>query len=115
MGVLVGVGVVTAAGLAIWFIADRVVINRQMTYKPPPGSVPPFIDMAKLCWHVSMSEDTIEREINAGRFPGPRKGKCGKRLWVWKEVEEYLARPDDDAPASEALRMREAAKRYANG
>ena len=68
---------------------------------------PPFQDLRTLAQHVSMSEDTIEREIKAGRFPGPRKNKCGKRLWVWKEVEDYLAKPDDEAPTAEAERIRD--------
>ena len=86
-----------------------------MSYQPNPGAIPPFMDMATLCWHVSMSEDTIEREIKAGRFPEPRKNKCGQRLWVWKEVEAYLAKPDDETPAIEAERIRETVRRLSHG
>ena len=88
--------------------------QETMTYRPNPGAVPPFMDMATLCWHVSMSEDTIEREIKAGRFPEPRKNKCGKRLFVWAEVYEYLAKKDD-APTDEAERIRETVRRLSHG
>ena len=60
-----------------------------------------------------MSEDTIEREIKAGRFPGPRKGRVRKApLWVWKEVEEYLAadRRMMTPPPARRCKMREAAQ-----
>jgi predicted DNA-binding transcriptional regulator AlpA len=61
-----------------------------------------------------MSEHTIENLVKQGSFPPPRKNKCGKRLWVWKEVEAYLAAPED-APLDEVARIREAARRVSNG
>ena len=52
---------------------------------------PPFQDLATLAAHCCMSEHTIENLVKAGSFPQPRRNKCGKRLWVWKEVEAWLA------------------------
>jgi|HubBroStandDraft_6_1064221.scaffolds.fasta_scaffold376128_2 predicted DNA-binding transcriptional regulator AlpA len=75
---------------------------------------PPFQDLRTLTQHVCMSEDTIERLVKDGRFPEPRKNKCGKRLWVWKEVESYLSKPDDETPADEAERIRETVRRLSN-
>lgn len=51
---------------------------------------PPFQDLATLARHVCLSEHTIERMVRAGDFPQPCKIKCGKRLWSWKAVEQYL-------------------------
>jgi len=76
---------------------------------------PPFQDLKTLAAHVSMSEHTIENLVKQGTFPAPRKNKCGKRLWVWKEVEAWLAAPDDDAPANELDRIREATRRLSHG
>lgn len=57
---------------------------------------PPFQDLRTLAEHVCMSERTIERLVDEGSFPKPRKNKCGKRLWVWDEVAKYLAEPETD-------------------
>ena len=73
---------------------------------------PPFQDLATLAAHCCMSEHTIENLVKAGSFPQPRRNKCGKRLWVWKEVEAWLAAPDD---TDEVARVREATRRISNG
>lgn len=57
---------------------------------------PAFQDLATLALHTCLSERTIERLVDEGKFPQPRRNKCGKRLWVWKEVEAFLAEPDDN-------------------
>ena len=75
---------------------------------------PPFQDLRTLAQHVCMSEHTIENLVKAKLFPAPRKDKCGKRIWVWKEVEQYLSAPDDDA-ASRTGNIREATRRLSNG
>lgn len=80
----------------------------RLTELPYP---PPFQDLRTLALHVSMSEHTIETMVREGRFPQPRRNKCGKRLWVWKEVEEFLAAPDNVTPISQAETIREASKR----
>ena len=64
-------------------------MNRALPYPPP------FQDLRTLSAHVCMSEGTIEELLKNGRFPPPRRNKCGKRLWVWREVEEFLAAPDN--------------------
>lgn len=75
---------------------------------------PPFQDLATLAQHVCMSERTIEEKVRKGEFPAPRRNKCGKRLWVWKEVEQFLALPDDDTPISQIDAIRLATKRISN-
>ena len=76
---------------------------------------PPFQDLRTLALHVSMSERTIEEKVKLGQFPAPRKNKCGKRLWVWKEVEQFLALPDDETPTSQVDVIRLATKRVSHG
>lgn len=68
-----------------------------MKYTPPPGFIPPFQDLPTLAAHTCLGETTIERMVKEGRFPKPRKNKCGKNLWVWREVESWLAAPEDEA------------------
>ena len=76
---------------------------------------PPFQDLRTLAQHVCMSEDTIERLVKEGRFPEPRKNKCGKRLWVWDEVAAHMKKPDDETPVDEAERLRATVRRVSNG
>lgn len=56
---------------------------------------PPFQDLRTLSEHVCLGESTIEAMVKENRFPQPRRNKCGKRLWVWKEVEAWLAEPEN--------------------
>ena len=76
---------------------------------------PPFQDLRTLAQHVGMCEDTIEKLVKEGRFPEPRRNKCAKRLWVWKEVEAHLSKPDDETPADEAARIQATVKRLSHG
>jgi predicted DNA-binding transcriptional regulator AlpA len=71
---------------------------------------PPFQDLRTLARNICMGESTIENLVKLGRFPPPRKNKCGKRLWVWKEVEEFLAAPEA-IPLSKGESIREATRR----
>ena len=75
---------------------------------------PPFQDLPTLAAHTCLGESTIERMVKEGRFPPPRKEKCGKRLWVWAEVEKFLAAPEDDE-AVLASRILEHSRRFFNG
>jgi predicted DNA-binding transcriptional regulator AlpA len=72
---------------------------------------PPFQDIATLAAHICLGETTIERMVKEGRFPPPRREKCGKRLWVWAEVEKFLGAPEDDGQISEGDRIYEATRR----
>lgn len=76
---------------------------------------PPFQDLATLAEHTSIGASTIERKVKEGKFPKPRKNKCGKNLWVWKEVEAWLSALDDDEPAKELERITQNAKRLSHG
>jgi predicted DNA-binding transcriptional regulator AlpA len=76
-----------------------------MSFKPAPGFIPPFQDLPTLAAHTCLGEATIERMVKDGRFPQPRRKKAGKNLWVWREVEQFLAAPeDDDAVIAERIR-----------
>jgi len=76
---------------------------------------PPFQDIATLAAHTCLGETTIERMVKEGRFPQPRREKCGKRLWVWAEVERFLSAPEDEGQVDEVVRIREATRRMFNG
>lgn len=82
-----------------------------MTTLPYP---PPFQDLRTLAKHTCLCETTIETLVRQGRFPQPRKDKCGKRLWVWREVEQFLGAPDDREPADDIAVIREATKRLSH-
>lgn len=84
-----------------------------MTFTPPAGWIPPFQDLRTLAQHVGMSEHTIEKLVREGRFPEPRRNKCGKFIWVWDEVERHMKAPDDDL-GGEAERIRLAVMRISN-
>lgn len=84
-----------------------------MVYKPPPGFIPPFQDLPTLAAHTCLGESTIERMVKEGRFPQPRKNKCGKNLWVWREVESFLSAPEDETVV-ELDRIREATRRISH-
>jgi predicted DNA-binding transcriptional regulator AlpA len=82
--------------------------SKQRERLPYP---PPFQDLRTLALHVGLSKRTIEERVRLGQFPQPRR-KFGKRLWVWKEVEQFLALPDDETPiANLAVNIRLAAMR----
>lgn len=87
-----------------------------MTFKPPPGAVPPFQDLETVAWHTCLGASTIERMVKEGRFPQPRRQKAGKNLWLWAEVYAFLSAPEDEA-VIELDRIRENARRasYAKG
>ena len=52
-------------------------------------SVPAYMDLATLCYHLCAGESTIEGLVRQGKFPQPRY-LGGKRLWRWSEVEATL-------------------------
>jgi hypothetical protein len=84
---------------------DRSKRREQLPYPPP------FQDLRTLVLHVSLSKRTIEARVRLGQFPQPRH-KFGKRLWVWNEVEQFLAAPDDEThTANLAVKVRLAAMR----
>lgn len=84
-------------------------------FKPAPQAIPPFQDLATLAWHVCMSERTIEEKVRLGQFPPPRRNKCGKRIWVWKEVEEWMLQADDEPSTDLGERIRLSAMRASHG
>lgn len=76
---------------------------------------PPFQDLHTLAEHLCTGESTIENWVRMGHFPQPRK-IGGKRLWVWKEVERFVAATDSPPIAiSQGEAIREATKRVSQG
>lgn len=75
---------------------------------------PPIQDLPTLAAHTCLSASTIERMVKDGRFPAPRRQKCGKNLWVWAEVYKFLAAPEDEEVAA-IDRIREATRRASHG
>ena len=51
--------------------------------------LPPWMDTDTLAWALCTCPTSIENYVAQGKLPPPRK-LGGKRLWRWKEVEEYL-------------------------
>ena len=78
------------------------------------NGIPQFQDLRTLAHYTCLSPTTIEDLVKANRFPQPRKNKCGKRLWVWAEVYEHLAAPDNE-PAAKGGPIYEATRRLAGG
>jgi hypothetical protein len=81
-----------------------------VSFKPTPGTVPPFQDLATLSWHVCLGESTIEAMVAEGRFPAPIR-KFGKRLWSWKAVEKFLSEAENVTPIEMGRAIREATQR----
>jgi predicted DNA-binding transcriptional regulator AlpA len=52
-------------------------------------NTPPWVDMDTLSWAICTSLTSIENYVAQGLLPLPHK-LGGKRLWCWKEVEEWL-------------------------
>jgi len=52
--------------------------------------MPPWVDMEKLCWAICTCPTSVENYVAQGKLPPPRK-LGAKRLWKWKEIEEWLA------------------------
>ena len=52
--------------------------------------MPPWVDMEKLCWAICTCPTSVENYVAQRKLPPPRK-LGAKRLWKWKEVEEWLA------------------------
>jgi predicted DNA-binding transcriptional regulator AlpA len=59
--------------------------------------MPPWVDIDTLCWAICASPNSVENYVAQGKLPPPRK-LGSKRLWNWKEVDEWLA-GKNDAPA----------------
>jgi hypothetical protein len=85
------------------------------TLERQDAPMPAYVDIARLCHELSITERTAYAWVKQGIIPAPRQ-RGGKHLWKWKEVESYL---DDGAPGvqpaadPEAERIRDATRRLA--
>jgi len=67
---------------------------------------PPWVDMDTLCWAICSCPASVENYVAQGRLPPPHK-LGAKRLWRWKEVNEWLANgPPNDRIGSIAEAVR---------
>lgn len=76
--------------------------------------IPAYVDAERLCFELSISADTLERWMKAGRLPPPKTGtapvKRGakrtrlprgpKRLWSWQQVQDWIDGRPRSAPVS---------------
>ena len=77
-------------------------------------STPAYLDTARLCEELCISERTVDAWVRQGILPAPRQ-RGGKRLWKWIEVERCI---DNGAPSvavadPEAERIRDATRQLA--
>lgn len=78
-------------------------------------TMPAYVDTARLCTELSISERTADAWVRQGILPAPRL-LGGKRLWKWKEVERYVDDGGPNVPSSadsEAEGIRHATERMA--
>lgn len=50
---------------------------------------PPWLDTETMCWHLCISDRTLDNWCDAGILPPARK-RGGKLMWKWAEVDQYL-------------------------
>lgn len=79
--------------------------------------IPTYVDADRLCHELCVSIDTIDRMMAIGKFPKPKPGMPGKRLWKWREVEAAIDGTSKVAPVSSNLgeEIAEYAKAAAQG
>jgi hypothetical protein len=71
---------------------------------------PPYQDLRTLAEHLCLGESTVEAWVKVGKLPPPVVNE-GKRLWRWKEVDQYLARSrETGAPSDNLKRITEAGR-----
>ena len=84
-------------------------MSRTFSYPPP------FMDAATLCWHLSISEGTLDKRIEEGQLP-PGRMSGGKRMWIWADVESRMRSNLGAAPSEGDLAtgVRNATRRAVN-
>ena len=70
-------------------------------------SVPAYVDMARLCHELCISDRTADAWVQKGILPPPRK-RGHKLMWKWAEVEKYMDGDDTDRPDDPAEEVRRA-------
>lgn len=80
-----------------------------MTDLPYP---PPYQDLETLSQHLCAGESTIERLVQMGQFPKPRK-LGGKRVWSWAEVCRFIDGPQETTTTNLLERITNATRKAA--
>lgn len=78
-----------------------------------PVKVPEWVDTARLCFEVCISEATVDAWVKQGILPPPVY-RGGKRLWRWREVDAHLAGTAPTgapSPHEQAENIRDAARK----
>lgn len=84
-----------------------------MTAKTHPDFIPPWQDMPTLCAHICATPPTVDKWVDDGILPPPRK-RGGKLMWKWSEVDRYLTDGSAEiSPDAQAERIRNNVKRAA--
>lgn len=74
---------------------------------------PPWQDIATLCRHICVCQNTVDKWVADGTLPPPRK-RGGKLMWKWEEVDEYLTNGGiGKSPDAQADRIRDGTRRAA--
>lgn len=79
----------------------------------PASKVPEWVDTARLCFEVCISEATVDAWVKQGILPPPVY-RGGKRLWRWREVDAHLAgtaTAGAPSPHEQAENIRDAARK----
>lgn len=80
---------------------------------PSPSKVPEWVDTARLCFEVCISEATVDAWVRQGILPPPVY-RGGKRLWKWREVDAQLAGTSPagaPSPHEQVENLRDAARK----
>lgn len=78
-----------------------------------PAKVPEWVDTARLCFEVCISEATVDAWVRQGILPPPVY-RGGKRLWRWREVDTHLAgtaQASAPSPHEQVENIRDAARK----
>lgn len=78
-----------------------------------PATMPKYVDKARLCHELTISDATADEWVKKEIIPAPIK-RGGKLMWKWETVEARIDDPGEPVAASETddvRRITDATKR----